>query len=275
MTGILKRRLAVATVTILAGSSLFLGTVPASASETEAAAPAPAEAATYCGPRQAGFWAAGAPVLRCSPSPKTMVPSISGTAMQGQTLTAARGTAWRAPIGKGFPVEPLTTYQWQRNGVAINGALAATYKLTAADVGQKITVVMLVNIFDGSRRISWTSAATRTVIAPALLNIVKPTVRGLPVVGRTLTAKVGTWRPAGTRYTYQWRRNGNPIKGATASTYRLTRADKGKKVSVKVVAARAGYPSKSALSARTAVVRKGWTARPQSAPLATASGYQR
>ncbi|WP_277309144.1 hypothetical protein [Arthrobacter sp. Soil736] len=40
-------------------------------------------------------------------------------------------------------MEPLLTYQWQRNGDPINGAVASIYKLTAADVGRKITVTML------------------------------------------------------------------------------------------------------------------------------------
>lgn len=242
MSGLLKRNLAAATATILAGAALFLGSAPASA-------------ATYCGPGQAGYVSASDQVLHCSPTLKTTVPSISGTAMQGLTLKAAPGSTWRPPVGKGFPVEPLVTYQWQRNGVAISGALAGRYKLTAADVGRKITVTMLINLFDGRLKISWTSAATGTVIAPTVLNVVKPGVRGLAVVGRTLTVSLGTWRVAPTRYTYQWLRNGIAIKGATASSHRLTTADKGGKVSVKVVAARAGYLSGSGLSGATAVVR--------------------
>ncbi|KRE59418.1 hypothetical protein ASG92_22595 [Arthrobacter sp. Soil736] len=88
-----------------------------------------------------------------------------------------------------------------------------------------------------------------------MLNVVKPSVRGLPFVGRTLSGSVGTWRVAPTRYSYQWLRNGIAIKGATGSTYRLTTADKGRKVSVRIVAARAGYLSGSSISAATAIVR--------------------
>lgn len=242
MSGILERSISATTVTILAGAALFLGS-------------APAAAATYCGPVQASVWSVGNPVLQCFPSPKSEVPSISGTAMQGITLQAAPGTTWTAPIGKGFPVQPPVTFQWQRNGVPINGAVARTYKLTAADVGRKITVVMLNNLFDGRLQTSWTSASTGTVIAPTVLNATKPTVRGLAIAGRTLTGSVGTWRVAPTRYTYQWLRNGTAIRGATASTYRLTTIDKGKRVSLKVVAVRAGYLSGSAISGVTAVVR--------------------
>lgn len=242
VSSILKRSISAVTVSILAGSALFLGSAPASA-------------ASYCGPGHLGVWSAGNPILQCSATPKTAVPSISGIAMQGMTLGAAPGTTWTAPIGKGFPVQPPVTFQWQRNGVPITGAVARTYKLTATDVGRKITVVMLNNIFDGRLRISWTSASTGAVIAPTVLNVTKPTVRGLAISGRTLTATVGTWRVAPTRYTYQWLRNGIAIRGATASTYRLTTIDKGKRVSVKVVAVRAGYISGSAISGATALVR--------------------
>src|SRR5690606_39886308 len=33
----------------------------------------------------------------------------------------------------------------------------------------------------------------------------KPKISGKPVVGTTLTAKVGTWSPKPTKFTYQWK----------------------------------------------------------------------
>jgi DNA-binding beta-propeller fold protein YncE len=48
----------------------------------------------------------------------------------GQTLTCDPGS-WKSPPAKG----PVTfTYQWYRNGVAISGATASTYLVSAADV---------------------------------------------------------------------------------------------------------------------------------------------
>ena len=66
-------------------------------------------------------------------------PAISGTAIEGQTLTANAG-AWSGST-------PIShSYQWRRcdsagaNCVDIAGATATTYALTAADVGRTIRV---------------------------------------------------------------------------------------------------------------------------------------
>jgi hypothetical protein len=62
---------------------------------------------------------------------KTVVPTITGTAKAGYTLTAHRGT---------WSPTPTYSYRWYRNGVAISGATKYTYKLTSSDKGKKITV---------------------------------------------------------------------------------------------------------------------------------------
>jgi hypothetical protein len=70
----------------------------------------------------------------------TSPPTITGTAVQGQTLTATPGT-WTA-------ADATFTYQWQRcdaagaNCVPVAGATASTYAVTAADVGTTLNVVV-------------------------------------------------------------------------------------------------------------------------------------
>jgi hypothetical protein len=67
-------------------------------------------------------------------------PTVSGNALQGQTLTATSGT-WTA-------ADTTFTYQWQRcdgagaNCVAVAGATASTYAVTPADVGATLNVVV-------------------------------------------------------------------------------------------------------------------------------------
>lgn len=60
--------------------------------------------------------------------------SITGTAIQGQVLTADT-SALSDPDGLG-----AFSYVWQANGVAIPGATSSTYTLTEVEVGKTITV---------------------------------------------------------------------------------------------------------------------------------------
>ena len=62
----------------------------------------------------------------------TARPTISGTPVVGQTLTAKPGT-W-TPTGATF------TYQWLADDTEISGASATTYKLVAGDAGKKISI---------------------------------------------------------------------------------------------------------------------------------------
>lgn len=78
-----------------------------------------------------------------------------------------------------------------------------------------------------------------------------PTISGTARVGSTLTVSTGTWSPAAS-FTYQWKRNGVDIGGATKKTYVLTATDRGKNVSVSVVGSKSGYTSVTKISsART------------------------
>lgn len=59
----------------------------------------------------------------------------------------------------------------------------------------------------------------------APVNTVAPVVSGTVVVGQTLSTTNGTWSNSPTSYTYQWRRGGANIGGATSSTYTVVSAD--------------------------------------------------
>ncbi len=64
----------------------------------------------------------------------TAPPTIAGTPRVGQVLTANPGT-WSAPA-------PAFSYQWNRDGVAIEGATSATYTVVAQDAGSAVSVVV-------------------------------------------------------------------------------------------------------------------------------------
>lgn len=85
-------------------------------------------------------------------------------------------------------------------------------------------------------------------LLPTLAKKKSPTVSGTHKVGRTVSAKQGTWSPSVTVISYQWLRNGKAISAATASTYKPTKADKGKKLSVKITVTSPGYQKATATS---------------------------
>jgi hypothetical protein len=70
-----------------------------------------------------------------------------------------------------------------------------------------------------------------------------PRVVGKARVGRVVKATRGVWSPAASSYQFRWMRNGKVIKKATKAAYRLTRADRRKKISVRVIVKRSGYVS--------------------------------
>ena len=102
-------------------------------------------------------------------------------------------------------------------------------------------------LIPGGSAPDWSAAAAAP--APRTFTVSgKPSFSGKAKVGKKLKASLGSWSPAPTRITYTWLRNGKPIKGAHQATYKVTRKDRGKKISVRVTGSRDGYPSVSVTS---------------------------
>jgi len=98
-------------------------------------------------------------VVATGPPTNTSAPTISGTAQQGQTLTASPGSWSGSPTSY--------AYQWQdcqsSSCTNISGATGSTYTLQSADVGKTIDVVVTASNSAGSG--SATSAQTAAVTA--------------------------------------------------------------------------------------------------------------
>ncbi|MDN6486739.1 MAG: Ltp family lipoprotein, partial [Ancrocorticia sp.] len=156
-------------------------------------------------------------------------PKVSGTAKVGKKLTVKRGT-WTS--GTSFK------YQWYRDGKAISKATKTSYTLKAADAGKRISVKVK-GSKPGYTTASKSSAKTSKV-AKGTLKSGKPSISGTVRVGKTVTAKTGTWS-SGTKLTYQWYRNGKVISGAKSAKYKVKTADIGKRLTVKVTGTKAGY----------------------------------
>jgi hypothetical protein len=167
-----------------------------------------------------------------SPPQNASPPAITGTAAEGQTLSASSGT-WTGATPISY------AYQWLRCDTSggtcqsISGATSLTYTLVAADGGATIRVSVTATNTDGSATAPSAATATVTTAGTAPSPATQPTPTGTAQVGQTLTMPTGTWNGTGPfTYTYQWQRctpNGpcQSISGATAQTYAVTAADVG------------------------------------------------
>jgi hypothetical protein len=195
----------------------------------------------------------------------TAVPTISGSAREGQTLTASNGTWTNSPT--------TFSYQWQRctesgSGCTdISGATSKTYTLATADVDHTVRVIVTASNADGqSTATSKTTDLVSSKSSP--VNTTKPIVRGTAQVGEELNATTGSWTGGVTTYGYQWQRCGPDcadVAGATGNTYGVRSADLGKALRV-VVTAKSTGGSTSASSDLTGIVRAAGGAPPQPAP---------
>ena len=163
----------------------------------------------------------------------TGVPTITGTARVGETLTAN-------PTGIA-DTDGLTSatfaYQWLADDADITDATGATYTPAAADAGKAIKVQVSFSDDAGNAE-TLTSAATATVIAANTTATGVPTITGTARVGETLTASAtgitDTDGLTNATYTYQWLADDTDISGATTSSYTLVAADAGKAIKVQV-----------------------------------------
>lgn len=168
------------------------------------------------------------------------VPTVSGSLAVGSTVTANEGR-WDEYV-------TFKQYQWYANGKAISGATKRSLLLTSSHKGKKITVKVVgrIELYPSDYPdLSRTSAATAKVTTAGT-----PTITGAMAVGSTLKAKPGSWTKK-TKFTYQWLRDGAKISKATKSSYKLTKADAGKLITVQVTGKLSGYATVAKTSQNT------------------------
>ena len=144
--------------------------------------------------------------MTARPPVNTVVPTLSGTARDGLTLTSATGT-WT-----GTPTIAYT-YQWQRCNAGggscadIGGATTATYTAVTADVGN--TLRARVTGTNAAGNASAVTLVSAVVAAAPPVNTVLPVITGTARDTQTLSATTGTW--TGTR------RSPTPTSGSAAT----------------------------------------------------------
>ncbi|MFI8322730.1 hypothetical protein [Streptomyces sp. NPDC085529] len=179
-----------------------------------------------------------------APKPTTP-PSLSGTVRVGSKVTAV--------VGSWSPAPTSYAYQWRADGVAISGATGSAYTPTAGVRGKRLSVTVTAHR-TGHLSGSATTGAVTVGYGVAPKATTAPYLTGTVRVGYTLTLNRGTWTPAPTSYAYQWYANGRAISGATGTAFRLTTAQRGQAITVKVTAHRTGHTSGHAWTKATGAV---------------------
>jgi hypothetical protein len=167
------------------------------------------------------------------------VPASITTQPANRTVNAGQTAAFSvAASGTG-----ALTYQWKKNGTAISGATSASYTTpatTASDNGAQFTVVVT------------------DVVSSVTSNLATLTVNGPPSIttqpaGQTVTAgQTAAFSVIATgtgTLTYQWKKSGAAISGATTPSYTtpaVTTADNGSQFTVTVTNAAGNITSNAA-----------------------------
>jgi len=211
--------------------------------------------------------AAAGPAVPVTPH-NTREPSLSGSAVQGQTLTASPGSWTGAGTIK-------LSYQWVRCGpdgglpdgsncADIAGATTTRYVVAAGDVGSRLRFRVTARSPFGQRTAaSNATAAVKPLASGPPREQKEPAIAGAPAQGQTLTATGGSWVGATPiALSYQWVRcgadGGRPdgsncavIPKASAPRYAPAAADVGFRLRVRVTA-RNGKGAATAASNATA-----------------------
>ena len=171
------------------------------------------------------------PTPAVAPAPNhqaTGAPTISGLVMVGEMLTADS-----SGIADADGLETAVfRYQWLSSDgatdTAIAGAASSTYTPVEADEGTTIRAQVSFTDDRGFAE-TRTSGPTAAVGPPNNRATGAPAITGKARVGRILSVDASGIADAdglnGADFSYQWLRNGEPIEGATGSSYEPTAED--------------------------------------------------
>lgn len=141
--------------------------------------------------------------------PSCTAPAIT-TQPQSQTKCTGQSVTFTVAASGTTPL----SYQWKKNGTNISGATSSSYTISSVTTGDAANYTCYVSNACGNVT---SNAATLTVNTP-------PTITTQPqsqtkMVGQSVTFTVAA--SGTTPLSYQWRKNGSNISGATSTSYSI------------------------------------------------------
>ena len=186
-------------------------------------------------------------------TPNTGTLKLTGIKSAGSTITASKGTLSDVD-GMG-----VLSYQWMSTNVQTSAvsmlSANSSYKLTTADLDSSINTISLVASYIDAKGTVESKLITNVWATLNQDHTGTITIAGSPTVSSVLTAKNNISDADGLNtFQYSWARDNVVIANQSASTYKLSTADIGRKITSTITYTdKHGYPEKE-VSKATPVV---------------------
>ena len=194
----------------------------------------------------AGFQAGTATSTETAPVTRALVPGAAALS----AVPRVDGTVLCHTSG--WPTDADLAVGWVVNGIRDTVRTGAAITLTASDLGKSLSCEVRASGPTYAEVVTVRSESA-TVAPGRIVNLTRPVIRGKAAVGRTLRVTPGTWSVA-VKLRYSWRANGVAIRGATGTSLKLTKAQRGKRITVRVVPRRTAYTGSAITTRSTARV---------------------
>ncbi len=174
-----------------------------------------------------------------------VTPTISCTASQTSICAGASVTFTATATNGGT----TPTYEWRKNGAIITGATSLTYTASSIANGDSFVVSMYSNAACASPTVV-SAAYIRITVSPAVTPTIAISTTATTVCTGTSVAFTSTITNGGTTPTYQWKKNGTNITGATSPAYTLVAPANNDQISC-VLTSNAGCVSSATATSNT------------------------
>lgn len=151
------------------------------------------------------------------------LPTISISASNGNTICSGASVTFSSIITNGGP---SPTYQWTKNGSIISGATSSSYTSSTISNGDIFRCILTSNLPCASPQIDSSNNIAMTV-NPNLVPGISISSSGSTICSGSSVIFSSSISNGGTSPSYQWKKNGTNISGATSASYTNNTASNG------------------------------------------------